>query len=564
MKKNYLSYPYSRGRWKKTVLIMKLTVFLLLFSVIQVSAISVYSQQEKVSIKAENKRISEVFDMLQKQTSLIFVYKDSDVEDVNRINLETQEQTITDVLYEVLKSTNLSFAILEDMVVIRPKENVVQQQKSISGKVTDTNGDPIPGANVILEGYNTGTITDTNGEFTMNVPEENGVLRISFVGFKIEKVLFTVGKKVKVMMSEDVEGIDEVKVIAYGTTTRREMTGSVATVKGAELEDVPTANLANALQGRVAGMDVSNITGAPGGGGTQITIRGYNSLNVEAERRFSEPLWVVDGVPLSSFTSPITGTNLLSDLNPDMIESIEVLKDASSTSLYGSRAANGVIMVTTKRGKKNQKATFSANVSYTYSFLPELPTVTLGKGERDYRLWATTNNNTPYYREGYGTYNYAQSYWDAYKNRSNGEQFYNNWYDTRVYNASYIPTKGGSSTFQDSLNTFYNNATNFFPMYYDMGEVINANLQCYGGTEQVTYGLGIGFYDEEGILRGTGYNRADLNANFNIKPLKRLMIDLRVNMSLSERNRSSDSRKGGSGTDIEVVPGEPYELSTLF
>ena len=153
----------------------------------------------------------------------------------------------------------------------------------------------------------------------------------SFVGFKKKIVTFNAqSDTLRVIMEEDIQALDEAVVVAYGTTTRREMTGAISTVKGEDLEGIPSPNIATLLQGRVAGMDITNISGAPGGGGAAITIRGYNSLDIELERRFSNPLWVVDGVPLNAFTSPITGTNLLADLNPDMIESIQVLKDASS------------------------------------------------------------------------------------------------------------------------------------------------------------------------------------------------------------------------------------------
>ena len=184
----------------------------------------------------------------------------------------------------------------------------------------------------------------------LDSPDDTGVIRVSFIGFKIQNVPFKANEPLEIILEEEVSNLDEVAVVAYGTTTKREMTGSISTIKAKELEGIPAPNLATLLQGRVAGMDVTNMSGSPGGGGTSITIRGFNSLGVEQERRYSDPLWVVDGVPLNSFTSPITGTNTLSDINPDMIESIQVLKDASSTSLYGSRAANGVIVVTDQTG----------------------------------------------------------------------------------------------------------------------------------------------------------------------------------------------------------------------
>ena len=218
----------ARARLRKTLLIMKFSTILLLIGTLHLSA-SVFSQEQKVKINFRQSTLKEVLNEIRAQSGVDILYKDEQISKVYNINLQG-ERKVSEVLDACLKGTNLVYSIVDNIIVIKPN-TTTQQEKVISGKVTDDKGQPVPGANVILEGYNTGTITDANGEFTMNVPDDNGVLSISFIGFKLEKVLFTVGTPVKIKMTEEVEGLDEVKVVAYGTTTRREMTGSISSIK---------------------------------------------------------------------------------------------------------------------------------------------------------------------------------------------------------------------------------------------------------------------------------------------------------------------------------------------
>ena len=555
MKKKCNSSGLMKIRLRKKLLTMKFFVLFFLLSV-SVSA-TTYSQDTRLTLSLEDVSLTEVFSAIRKNTAFTFIYNVDDVRSLRVKSLNVKDATVQQILDKVLVGTGFIYRIEDEVIVLLPQE-LKEKKKSVrvKGFVYDMQKQPLPGVTVKVVGVAVGTATNEKGWFAIDLPMQSGSLEFSFVGFKKKVIEFsekTTKDTLHITLEEDVQSLDETVVVAYGTTTKREATGSISVVKAKELEGIPSSSIANLLQGRVAGLDITNMSGSPGAGGTSIVIRGYNSLDQDLYRRFSNPLWVVDGVPMNSFTSPVTGTNMLADLNPDMIESVQVLKDASAASIYGSRAANGVIIVTTKKGKKGQDATFSANVSYTWSVLPELPPVTIGRGERDLRR----------YRQKWRS---MKAYMDpntmSYVYPTTHKEVYDHKYTSRL-DYYWIPDPAGNrmnggGILQDSLNDFYNNSTNFFPVYYRTGKVTNANIQTYAGSERMNYSIGLGFYDETGVLRGTGYTRVDLSSSMTVRPVKKLSVDMLLNATLANRKRGDHNRN-----DIEVVPGDPYELSSL-
>lgn len=430
------------------------------------------------------------------------------------------------------------------------------EEHEIKGKVVDEKKEPMPGVTVIIEGTSIGVTTDVKGEFRLRLPMAEGTLVFSFVGYKTVKKQISLDKSfVQVRLVEDVSKLDEVTVVAYGTQRKRDVVGAMSVVKGEDIKDVPSPSFINLLQGRVAGMDITNMTGSPGGGGIAVSIRGYSTLAVEKTRRFSDPLYVIDGMPMLSYTSPVTGTSALAEIDPNDIESIQILKDAASAAIYGSRAANGVVIITTKGGKAGQTRV-NVDFSQTISFDPALPTFTGGNAERYHRLEALKKFRQAYYDYATNTYKYVNSCKEAYD-----ENLHYNYFWNKGNGASVPP-------YQDSLNPFYNNSTNLFKYYFRTAKVMTANIQLNGGTSFLTYNVGIGYYDESGVLRNTGFSRVKLIGNFLLKPFDKLESNLRFYLARTGRKRASrfsNTYTGFTeGEDLEQIPQELLTTSTVL
>ena len=389
----------GHNKLSKICQVMKLGVFLMVVFITNVTAGTL--AQKTMTVTGSQLSFKEIFSEIHKQTGYTVVYNNHRLNSDYRLNVNFKNTRLDVVLREILEGTGLTYELMDEFIILSALPAEPQKGKIILGKVTDGKKIPMPGVTVRLDSATVGTASDVNGMFRLSLPMEKGTLVFSFVGYKTKKVNFSAATRdtIRVVLEEDVSDLDEVTVVAYGSQKRRLMTSAVSSIKGSEIQELPTHSLESLLQGRMAGVEVNNLSGAPGGGGSIVAIRGYTSIGAKGEgedREYGTPLYVVDGVPIQSFTSSVTGANTIADLDPAMIESIEVLKDAAAAALYGSRAGNGVILITTKKGRVG-KSQLSAKFSYSASWLPKTPEVTGGHGERMYALNALKRTVEPYY-----------------------------------------------------------------------------------------------------------------------------------------------------------------------
>ena len=332
--------------------------------------------------------------------------------------------------------TAIIFCLLSAFSLTIPLQAGVPQQQStypVNGLVTDAKGVPLPG--VTVRYGITGGVTDNGGRFSLRLPEERGRLTFSCVGYKTVTVGFRAGDTLRVRLDESRVSLEEVTVVAYGEQRRGQVSGSVATVDAARLRNKPTSNVLTLAKGQMAGVYIASQSGDPGGNDVSIIVRGANDLAIAGNRN---PLFVIDGVIASDDASLKVGGNPLTSLNPEDIETFSVLKDAAAAAIYGSRAANGVVIITTKKGRYNQHPLLSANVSHTFILQPLLPERIGGNAERLARLEAMKNYAGVYYDRETDSYRYPEGYalgkpYDYFWNEGNGA-------DMTVY--------------QDSLNPF--------------------------------------------------------------------------------------------------------------
>lgn len=548
--KKFWNAMSSSGRWRKMILIMNLKLFILLCCV-HVANANVFSQEQRLDVAFENEKMLDVIDYLQRQTGFQFFYLKQNLAVASNVTLSMKQATLAEILDNVLKDHGFSYEIQDGIVIIKVADDDKEKKKSLTvkGFVYDEKKQPMPGVTVQVVGTSVGTATTERGWFAIDLPILKGKLKFSFVGYHDQEVEFTEKTDtLKIYMKEEVSHLNEVQVRAYGTQNKREVISAISTITAEDIKEMPAASLAALLQGRLAGLNVIQQSGAPGSAGV-IAVRGFNSLLVSGASD-GQPLWVVDGVPMHSFVSPVTGTNTIADLDPSMIESVQVLKDAAAASIYGSRAGNGIILVTTKKGKAG-KTQFSANASYSISQLMEYPEQTGGRMERWLDIQWFKNQKTTYYDFMTGLQYYPTSYNDIYGKQGTFDKFWGN----GNRNSGML-----SYQLQDSLDPYYNNCQNWWKQVFRTGYVANANIQASGGTERFRYMIGLGYYDEKGIMINSGYSRANLLSNFSAQFTQNLRLDTRIYLAYMDRSLN----RGVGSTGYEGITVDPTTQHTYI
>ncbi|UOY08568.1 TonB-dependent receptor [Muricauda sp. SCSIO 64092] len=377
----------------KIGLAVKLTLFLLLASILSIHA-NIYSQRAKVSLNFEDTAMQRVLEEIEALTDFKFVYMNDEINADQRVSLSADNERLSSVLKRLFQQTDISYKLRRKLIILRslpvpkaaevippPEKNEENQQLQVSGTVTDVNGSPLPGANVLEKGTQNGVVTDFDGKFTISIQNSDAVLVFSYIGFEAKEVNATPGQEMLVQLSTDTAQLEEVVLVGYGVQRKSDVTGSVSSVDGEAILQRPVANAIQGLQGRVAGANVYLNSGSPTAQ-PRIIIRGLGTINSS-----SNPLFVVDGVVMEDFQF----------LNPNDIASMEVLKDASSTAIYGARGANGVILVTTKRGAKTDGLTVSYDAFVSAGTLRKK--LDLLNAEEFLEVVETGFANTPKYRD---------------------------------------------------------------------------------------------------------------------------------------------------------------------
>ena len=446
--------------------IMKISFFLLLVCTFSVNA-SGYSQT-RISISAKDASIRNVLREIESKSDYTFFYNEDFIDMNKKVTYAAEDLAVADVLGNIADKTGLDFKMLENNLVVVTME--AYAAKNVTGKVTDENGDPVPGVSVTIKGTTTGTITDINGKYSLSIPDGAQILVFSFIGMTPQEVAIGNQATIDVVMKQSAVSLDEVVVTGYGSVKKSDITGSVTSIKALELKQIPTQRADQAIQGRAAGVMVMNTDGAPGGN-TTIRIRGMNSI-----LGGNNALIVIDG---------LQGGNI-NTLDPNDIESMEVLKDASATALYGSRGANGVILITTKGNQKGKPS-----VSYNFS---------------------------------YGTQSLAKKL-DLLNAYDYATLVNENWMRADVGNTP-VPIFSESA-----LAAFkQNSGTDWQSEIYKNAPILTNQISLTGGNDNTTYYFSAGHLKQDGIMLNSGYQRLNLRGNLNSQVTKWLKAG--INMAL--------------------------------
>lgn len=501
----------QRAFLKKLLRIMRITLFILLSASLNLLAKGSWSQSERISLDMNRSTLGSVLKNIEGSSSYYFLYNNELIDSDRLVSINVRDGKISDILDQLFEGTGIVYQVVNRQIILTPgsereatnvKKGQAAAKKVIRGKILDSQGAPLPGATVSIAGTTRGTITDASGYYTLEA-EEGETIRFSFIGFKEQE--FTVGSKtaIDVILQEDVTTLDEAVVVGMGTQRKASVIGSISTISMNDLK-IPSRSLTNALSGRMAGAVVVQRSGEPGNDDASFWIRGISTFGSNRT-----PLILVDGVERS-----------MTDLSVEEIESISILKDASATAVYGVRAANGVVIVSTRKGVA-QKPSVELKMEYGVTDLPSLP---------------------------------------KYVDGSTYQQLYNEAMGKEYFSPEYIEnTRSGADPY------LYPNVNWFNEIFKKYGNNTQTTINVRGGGEVARYFVSFGYLDEAGNLRNNPENAYDSNIN-----LKRYNFRSNVDISLT-KSLVMDIEVGGHLIDLHTpgIGGKIYSSTystaeTLF
>ncbi|MDR1455524.1 MAG: SusC/RagA family TonB-linked outer membrane protein, partial [Tannerella sp.] len=500
---------------------------------------------ENINLNLSNTTVKSAIETLKENYGYSFVFESGDLNTRKVISIQARNQTIEAVVEQILQGQEVSYEIREKNIIVRhreaagrlPEEAARQQQdRRVTGTVTDTEGETIIGANVMEKGTGNGTVTDVDGKFSLNVTE-NAVLQISFIGYVAREIAVGRQANLTVALMEDTRSLDEVVIVAYGTQKKRDVTGSISTVKSDVFETATgTTNFASMLQGQAAGTSIQTSSGRLGAN-VGVLIRGVSSISAG-----TAPLWIIDGVPL------VTGINIdngmataqspMSLINPADIESIQVLKDAAATSIYGSRGSNGVIMITTKSGTPGR---FNVDMDYStgISQLPLFHSVKFVNSRQWFEMADEMKQAVGGGRYEMSDFYASKFYLTEQLTREQAERIDTDWWKETMRTGSYH----------------------------------SVNFSTTGGQQSFRYFVSGNYRNDRGVMNNDNLNRFGVRANVDVQPNTYFKVGTKVNLSMSGSSRgknnaydAGDGNKSGTSTGFayvhsRTVPFEPvYSL----
>lgn len=464
---------------KKIPRTMRLFILFLICSMSFVHATDSFAQKVEISIDAQNQTVEKVLKEIEKQSGFGFFFNNKHVNLKRVVSVSVDKSNIFKVLDKIFEGTDVKYSVLDKKIILSTEMTSKQQQAvKISGKVVDVNGEPVIGASIVEKGTTNGTVTNLQGDFSLSVSSDKAVIEISYIGYQPQELKVIAGKPLNVTMKEDAQALEEVVVVGYGSQKKVNVIGSIAAVDSKKLESRTAPSVSNMLTGQLSGVTITQSSGNPGQDQGTIRVRGVGSFGATPD-----PLVLVDGLPGS-----------LNDLNPADIESISILKDASSAAIYGSRAANGVVLVKTKGGQKG-KVTVSYNGYVGFNQATELP-------------------------EMCDSWEYAELY-----NKAMGKE---------VYSAEEIQKyKDGSDPYN------YPNEHYLDKLLGNKGLQTGHELTVNGGNDKTQYMVSFGYVKQNGLMEHNHYDRYNGRVNLTTELAKNLTLTTRLGGVVSKRSEPS-------------------------